>query len=428
MLDDMKMARAFSKDVVTDPHFLEQASTISEWIDDARKNRANPIGLLTLQAKLASEILGQQNNRKEFKKILTRNDLGSVERRDYEKAVAKATRVVRIVKDIANGIAWRALDYDRPLLRQLSMKPQTGALERSSFEIELEEAARASLSTGRIAILADLTDFLRFGDYVLVGDTELEIREVKGGRGSRRSGRASRQRQTMARKVSVVNRGYGDAADGTLARMVTHGTAASNAHHVARLLEESRSIGTATAAIGDSLNVQVLRLKRMIELQASIELETALTDPNHLKYNTLRFFHRQALNLVPLSIYPYQVEDRADVLVGGAVIVSDLDVDGLMNKMRARGFAVDFPSESLLESQAGLLPGEIARHELDAPVRIMRKGHPALLSVSLAVFSRVVAEFLDEESFLAHLEQTLDSADEPTLLYSQYENEHELWD
>lgn len=78
-------------------------------------------------------------------------------------------RLRHIFKDIADGIAWRTLGFNRPLLRILSQNNSSGFL-KTDLSKEDEVAMNISMHSNTV-LINDITNILRIGD-VLVVDQE----------------------------------------------------------------------------------------------------------------------------------------------------------------------------------------------------------------------------------------------------------------
>jgi hypothetical protein len=99
------------------------AAMTSSWLEESIAKKSDPLGLLDLRAKLLGNALALQERRSELIRAITEGDLGQ---RD---PLALVTKPLFTIRGIADGIAWRAFDYDRLVIRQLSQHSPTGYLE-----------------------------------------------------------------------------------------------------------------------------------------------------------------------------------------------------------------------------------------------------------------------------------------------------------
>lgn len=87
-------------------------------------------------------------------------------------------RLRQIFKDIADGIAWRILGFNRPLMRILSQNKSPGYLKYDDSKEDY--VGTKIIATGRHVLLHDITNILRIGDITVIDpDGYPNIIEVK---------------------------------------------------------------------------------------------------------------------------------------------------------------------------------------------------------------------------------------------------------
>lgn len=404
---------------------------IADWIRVARDRRNNPVALLELQIELGVQILAFQDQRREFETELA--DANAANKRGgLETAIAHVRQGVRIVRAIGDAIAWRALDFDRAMVRQLSEKNPTGGLERESFTIEAETAMRDAESTGNTVVLNDVTNCLRFADLTEVGESSIELVEVKGGRGSARSGHATRQGQITRERVELLKRGLAPGPDGELAALIyTDIIAKSHMPDVAPIIEEASKSGHADGRITPSLAVSIVWPSVLVDrgVETKIHPNNPFSESARgITTSTLELFGRWSYNMAPIALFPLPDAHRAALLTGQGVIYSHMSIDRIVRALRRRGLIVKLPEEKVLEEMAGLMPGEVANHELDAPMVITRPNSAVTLDISFVPFGRVWTEFLDEESIADLMESMFRQNRHLGYIFPRFANESDLWD
>jgi hypothetical protein len=138
--------------------------------------------------------------------------------------------VLHALRCVGDGIAWKALRYDRGAISTLGAGRRVGRLSAGrGLDAELR-AADEYWSSGSFAIHNDLTNCLRTGDLTLpfeAGST-VAIREVKAG-----SGRSTAQTRAAEDRITFLREGRGVRAFGEApARLVNirsvSGPASSN--------------------------------------------------------------------------------------------------------------------------------------------------------------------------------------------------------
>ncbi|MDP2637688.1 MAG: hypothetical protein Q8P26_01345 [Candidatus Levybacteria bacterium] len=153
---------------------------------DAKFNN-NPINLMALQIGLERQISKYENLIKEGKSIKKQlEQAGNTKKiKDYVIGIENNKQIVRVIKTICDGIAWRTLGYDRPFLRMMAeAKKNAGSVQfdTASYK-EVEKTACAIIDAHNSKVLLnDITHYLRIGDLVEVGKRTAVLEIKKGGK------------------------------------------------------------------------------------------------------------------------------------------------------------------------------------------------------------------------------------------------------
>lgn len=100
------------------------------------------------------------------------------ERKSLDIGLKTNNEFLRVLKDIGDGIAWRNLDYQRPLIRLMSEHAPTGPLGQDAQRMLLLLGARKKLSDR--VIINDLTHCLKNADLTVVTSKgKIYLYEVK---------------------------------------------------------------------------------------------------------------------------------------------------------------------------------------------------------------------------------------------------------
>lgn len=86
-------------------------------------------------------------------------------------------RLRRIFKDIADGVAWRLLGYNRPLMRLLSQNKSPGFIKFD--DSKEDDVAIKLITTDKHVLIHDITNILRVGDLTLIDNGYPTVLEVK---------------------------------------------------------------------------------------------------------------------------------------------------------------------------------------------------------------------------------------------------------
>lgn len=410
--------------------YEQHRGMLSSFMEGSLRLRHDPVGLLELQAEMANALLSLQEDQKKLKAEKSTQD----EEKELEHAVGICKRLQLIIRHIADGIAWRSLNYDRVSIEQLVLKPQTGHIQRDTAIQEFTEAGRHLLKTDELIIMNDLTNFLRYGDFTSVGPAGIKIYEVKAGVGTAKSGHSQRQKRKLAQVMDFLAAGERRTSEG-LQRLVRHKSKPkAHLNDLRDLVAAARNKGSAHARLSDCLAADVFLAEEMAEM-VNAGKKSPIHNPfeqsrDSSVFHSLEWFSRFARNLAPYSLFPLPVEDRLDIMTGAVWVVTYFNWGNLRRCLRRRGLLVKLPDRAETALNADILPGQVAKHALDSPLAVARRRDGPTLLISLAGLARVFVEFLDEESFADTVEETLDSASpqEEVLMFSAFEREHELWD
>jgi hypothetical protein len=380
---------------------------------------------------MASALLGAQQSQRQLQAELAEcagRDGEHLE--DLDRAIAVARRLARIIRQIADGIAWRTLRYDRAAIYQLALKNPTGHLELESTAQELAYADAHVRSTGDLVIMNDLTNFLRYGDYTAVAaDGTVRIAEVKGGKGSGKSGRASRQRQKLDEVLEFLDTGVGITQQGPAALFPHKTRARTHLQAVGAVIREARAKGCAHARLSDCLAVDALDMELLFREGRMAQLHNPFAQSRQASsHSSLTFFDQFSKNLAPYSVYPFPDDDCTDLMTGNLWLRTHFNHGNLVRCLRRRGVRVRFPTNSELEAYNQLDPGEKRRREDDVGIRVWSRNQPTVLTIRQALLGRLLYEFLDEECFADCVEEVLEQEAIGIGLFPAFENEADLWD
>lgn len=412
--------------------FSKSWDILFDFMARSRQSRKEPVSLFALQVDMARELLGVQRSKGDLR-IALENEIEDASVRELHRRIAAAERLAYVIKQIADGIAWRSLDYDRGLLHILSAKSQPGALGLRKTLPELRAAEEYVIRTGGLAIMSDLTNILRYGDYVGVRSNEpIDLVEVKSGRRSAKSGRSLRQRKSVRKIVEFFNRGSGWTQEGRTSLFEHKIPIKTHLESVGQLIAEARRNGSSHARLSDCLAVEVWHMEDAVEkerrprvhnpFQQSREAETFHSLVDFSVFNSLR---------APYSIYPFPDRDCFDLMTGAIWLITHFNYGKLQRCFKRRGMLIRWPDQKRLAQLSELGIGEQKRHQDDYGIPVGRPSDPRVLVLGGGEIGRLAYEFLDEESFVDAAEETLDRttlSDVGSALIPSYSNEPSLWD
>lgn len=199
------------------PDILEDFLAIS------RKRQANPTALARLQIHMLEELLLQEGAVKQYRQNLkelskdgseANKDSTDEEYKFYQKEIFFHRMYSNAIRGIGDGLAWRALGYDRAVMRLLGERETKQHLSSEGTLEEMREWSYHFETGSGIAILNALTNSLVFGDVTVArNDGSAEIVEVKANK--TKSSRKIRQKHAMSEVVTLLSTGEGKNEDAT---------------------------------------------------------------------------------------------------------------------------------------------------------------------------------------------------------------------
>lgn len=337
----------------------------------------------------------------------------------------------RAIRDIADGIAWRLFDYDRAILCELANRPASKHISLEGIEAELHEFGQVFNSREGIAVLNDLTHFLKLGDVTIRKDTgTFELVEVK--RGHRTSGRIRRQKQDMRRTAAFLNTGEREGEEGRIV-ISDLGVKPETFHpNIRRIITNAEEKGAAIERIGEHLIVECTDFTRAADI--GVERMRAILDPaggwvedwaqkgelvmdflSQDKYLDVR-------NYSPFSIFPFPELVRVKLMTGGLFLIAYLNISAVVRYFEQRGWKVVKKPEEHME--------EIEKRGAvkDIGLATLRKG-PLTTEIPWPWFGRLGFEFLRPRTLVDALEAILAAGEpEAPMSFVNLSGEAEIWD
>jgi len=192
--------------VIAHPEYRKHEPNLVSFMARSREFRADPEQLFYLQMEMAREVVALQAWQRDYQAQI---DAGKLEQDRHVATVCK--QLAHGIKQVADGIAWRSLGYDRAMIHELAfnphsghIKPHSGHMELDTTDQEVRAAAKHIEETGELVILNNLTNCLRYGDLTSIGQSSIGIHEVKAGKGAARSGRAKRQKRSPGLGIYIT--------------------------------------------------------------------------------------------------------------------------------------------------------------------------------------------------------------------------------
>lgn len=189
----------------------ESLDILEDYLYISRKRSANRTAMERLQSHLIGEHLSAESAIKVLKEQLTAISTPGTEEPDpaalpLNQKIQELRLYANCLRVIGDGIAWRALGYDRAALRALSGNRGCQNLMSEGLAYELMEWSSHFERSDAVAIVNALTNWLTTGDVTVIEKNgAVEVVEVKSGQ--TKSSRIVRQRQALRQVDSFLNTG-----------------------------------------------------------------------------------------------------------------------------------------------------------------------------------------------------------------------------
>ncbi len=341
------------------------------------------------------------------------------------------TVIRRALRDIGDGIAWRLLDHDRAALTLLATHARKQHINVTGLSAELNALAEALNQTRGLAVLNDLTHFLKKADLTVRHDAaNFDFIEVKSSR--TKSGTLSRQRADLAETLKFLTEGEGERGR-EIVRIRSlpvrpHGYFKA----VLSAIREAEQTGTASATIGQHLTVEFLdwstALQRDTPDMSKLERARAVADRWEKdgdlvisQFGTDRYHFVR--NFAPYSIYPFSALQRVKLMTSTLLTVSRLNVSAVVRYIESHGWNVVHHPDFHL-AQAASTEGDAA----NVPVATFKKG---AMTVELPTtwVGRMAQEYLAPRTIVDAFEALLRAGpSEFGARLINYDGEPEQWD
>jgi hypothetical protein len=335
---------------------------------------------------------------------------------------------VRALRDIADGIAWRLFDYDRAVLHELSRRPTGKHINLAGLEAELQALASYFNQQDGVAVLNDLTNFLKFGDITVRRESgEFEIVEVKSG--SSGGGRVTRQRQGLTELVTVLSMDQGREIGGRAVKISSVDVQPDMfVGNLRTLLRRAETEGAAVEIVGSHLLIECFDKLAIIERKKQREQVFAILDrakPALDKWKgdfvirldaQQRYAHAQ--NYVPLSIFPLEPLTCVRLISGAVDLDAYLNVSAVLRDLEGRGWEVVKSPLQLAKSEEALT-GEV-------PMAVLRK-RDFTTHVPATLFGRLGMEFLKPRSLALLFDATAEQRDGGGYQLVNFVGESKMW-
>jgi len=314
---------------------------LEEVLKRSRRKNVSPVDLFELQGKIAEKMIIFEKQINIFKKTADRK-LQNDEWRSRE--IYKAQR--RMLKTVMDGLAFRLLNFERPVLRQLVEHNQTGFLTEG-FLPELEKAGSIVNKTGYYVLLNNLTNFLRYGDLTIISPEGKIIDEVKT------TGKArGNQKRELHELIERLNKGELKAGNQTADYIRIPGKPTTFFPQVEKIIQTSieNETGICSNRVSPYLWVSSLYVPKLkVYFRENNKMPALPKTPfsgnqTSVPTNSLWFFEQFSPNMVPYSVYPFSEKIVCEIMMGQIQLKVVLGEKEMIKSFRGKGWDLKMPS------------------------------------------------------------------------------------
>lgn len=415
------------------PNARDYKDIIEDYLQISRIRRNNKLAILKLQLHLLEDLITHQKIVDNLHEQLIARPWN---KKHIKQEIFVQELILKNLKDLADGIAFRYFDYDRALLYYLGENPPRGPIKpHPGMIVELEVWSEAFDYGQAKALMNDITNYIRIGDITVFHDNGvIEFIEVKSGksmRGRKRRARLLRQQNKLEETIKFFNTGITEVDGQELSIKKIPLKPKYYFDSVSKLIQETKDRGASYSLIEDYLLVECVDFKNKKSAEEITGYFKENTKPIIEKWIKNGdyifgpvFFHERldfSHNLTPISIWPFDSSTCADLMMGRLMMTIEANISQIQRKFESEGWKV---KKSVLDMKKE----EKEINKLTSLMTIEKNGF--VVEVPPGILGRSIFEFLSLstliETFVWEHQNT--PVDQGGLVLISYENEKENWD
>ncbi len=358
--------------IMNDSYYLERVQYLQEFLEKTRDRSivVDPKNLLGLQldaAKFETELWNVMKQQRDvIKDLRTKFQLTNQEKKDLERTLEgleSHQQLIRILRTIFDGVAWRTLGYNRLFLTSAARSTSAGAftLDLESSKSLFSWAYAIQEAHGGAVLINDLTRFLRIGDLTEAYDETGVIHELKKSGKKilnfktlqmRKGSKITDQTRKMLELQRVAFSGKITLSDGdVLEQKYTRVDLQTHFQTIQSLLKSADSQVIARVKTEPFIQIAVLSLEKAYYRPEKMKKylksfrytgwktkwQFSHTNFDHFFYDEMGNFLR---NQAPYSIFPFPDEMCMKLMSGQLLIEATTNFELLADELRKRGWKV----------------------------------------------------------------------------------------
>lgn len=423
-------------EAVWSPEIRDWRDMIEDYIDISKKRLDNKLAMFHLQMNILTDLIASHDGIRGYKKFIKNPEsaqefLPKDEEIDdfhinyWNKQLGVYTILSSALKEVGDGILWRALSYNRSLIYVMSANESSGLL---NFDTGLNSELKGFMDVTnerniKSIVFHGITNFGKIGDVTCIDDNDrLSFLEIKSGenvRGKQWKERMERQNIRGDNLSMIANEKHGFLKDKNIVVREISGGPNLRLKDIRKSLFEADNNGISTKLLYNYLGIIIVdnsKLKDDKIFKDALDQQMSLIGDEHCMFDSssidnMVFSH----NRTPLSIYPMEPRLIADVLLGKKVIFYHFNIKKFTEELKKYKWEV---IKSYYDDEELRRENEV--------FCILKKG--ALnVAIPLTIMPRVMYEGLDIKSILRVAEHGFKGEKKDSFFLWDFEEEKNVW-
>jgi hypothetical protein len=342
------------------PARKEWRDVIETLITMSKRYSFNKLAMFKIQLWIASDVINESEAilkmRKKIVEIEQLKRNSNHEDKSYDNdikhlktEIESSKLTIAALREIIDGIVWRYFNYNRALLYTVADKQPIDIVGRDKgFKNSLNEFADVLINRGHNAILNDISNFLRIGDITNIKpDGSIEFIEVKSSK--KKGARVKRQEERMQQTVEFFNTGRKELDN---RKAIIRESSVKQKNYLSQLKDSilrARKVGYDSILIANHLIVETTDINKIDKIdKARLYFESKhKTVKDKWKSNDDKVYTGWSIekldapkNYAPYTIFPFDDDIIADILMGIIWITYRLNNDEIIRILEKSGWKV----------------------------------------------------------------------------------------
>lgn len=367
--------------------------------------------------------------------------------------------IARIIKTIVDGIAWRNLKFDRPILRLIASNRRTGYIDinEPGFRGVINIAKSIVWNKKRVVIINDISNFIRIGDVTEISKLEILIHESKAkGKKVRNifsllqvlkeTSKISKQTKRLIKAQTAISYRKIFIDNGETVEIRDLMIPFKNyLKDVKKIILKAKKEGFFSKKISEYLvvscldTIQSVQLKRNGKIKDWTDFKTAENwDEKDFIFpfkNTDSFYKNEDFfipNMTPYSVFPFPSKICSELLSGRLILKARLNISKVYSYFEENGWRVNRKSVDefvkRVQKVASLYLDIDEAYHYDESLCILKRGNFNLAIPATLIF-RIGMDFMAAETILLAVEEVFKQAVPFKKMIStmNFLNERRIW-